>query len=233
MKCVVATFSGIAIIAVFAMCPPQVSQAEEKAAIPPPMPIYVTPFYDSKGPRIHVGKFSESLARADAKSIDKVVTELKKERDHLRAEVMYVAAILLYDLGRKDEAVYWFYSAQYRARLFNAILDVAHVGSIGDEAFELKQAYGAFNQLAGTYINGYAFGDLKKLEETLMSVAKEGEVLPKMEELYPTVRFISTNECDKKNSIVAKGLTDLVDHIKTNADSIKEQRKRNGVEGKY
>ncbi len=197
------------------------------------MPVYITPFYDSKGPQVEVGKFSNALAHADAKSINQIVADLKKEQDHLRAEVMYVAAIRLYDLGRKDEAVYWFYAAQYRARLFNAILDAAHVGSVGDEAFELKQAYGAFNQLAGTYINGYAFGDVKTLEKTLLNVAKEGEALPKIEELYPTVRFVAKNEWAKKNGVVAKGLADLVDYIKTNAETIKQQRQQNGVEGKY
>ena len=78
---------------------------------------------------------------------------------------MYVAAIRLYDLGHKDEAVYWFYTAQYRARVFTSILDKENVGTIGSEAFELKQAYASFNQLAGEYINGYAFGELPKLKK--------------------------------------------------------------------
>jgi hypothetical protein len=103
--------------------------------------------------------FISFLMSADSKTILQVSEELKKEKDKLRADVMYVAAIRLYDLGHKDEAVHWFYSAQYRARVFSSILDKEKVGSIGSEAFELKQAYLSFNQLAGEYINGYAFGD--------------------------------------------------------------------------
>ena len=79
----------------------------------PGMPIRVTPFYDSNGLKVSVGENSKKLASADAKSILDVSTELEKEKDGLRAEVMYVVAIRLYDLGHKDEAVYWFYTAQF------------------------------------------------------------------------------------------------------------------------
>src|SRR5436190_3567590 len=107
-----------------------------------------------------------------------------------RSKVMYVAAIRLYDLGHKDEAVYWFYTAQYRARVFTSILDKENVGTIGSEAFELKQAYASFNQLAGEYINGYAFGELPKLKKTLLKVVDEGKSLPKFGVVYPKVKFV-------------------------------------------
>jgi hypothetical protein len=126
------------------------------------MPVYITPFYESEGLKITVGEHSQTLANADAKSIREIAGALKKEKDKLRAEVMYVTAIRLYDLGHKDEAVYWFYTAQYRARLFTTLLDNEKIGTIGDEAFELKHAYNAFNQLAGIYINGYGFGDSRE-----------------------------------------------------------------------
>jgi KaiC/GvpD/RAD55 family RecA-like ATPase len=160
----------------------------------PAMPIYITPFYDSKGLKVSVGDTSKKLASADAKTILEVSSELKKERDKLRAEVMYVAAIRLYDLGHKDEAVYWFYTAQYRARVFTSILDKEKVGNIGSEAFELKQAYASFNQLAGEYINGYAFGELPKFEKTLLKVVEEGKSLPKFGDVYPKVKFVDEDE---------------------------------------
>jgi hypothetical protein len=202
-----------------------------KATGRPAMPIYVTPYYDSDGLKISIGENSKKLAGADAKTILQVCADLKKEKDKLRVEVMYVAAIRLYDLGYKDEAVYWFYSAQYRARVFSSILD--GVGFIGSEAFELKQAYNAFYQLAGEYINGYAFGELPKLEKTLEKVAEEGKSLPKFSTIYPKVNFAPEESWAEKNKEVSKGLSGLIEHIKTNADSIKEQRKKNGIEGKY
>lgn len=204
-----------------------------KAAGRPAMPIYITPFYDSDGLKISIGENSKKLAGADAKTIVQVSADLKKEKDKLRAEVMYVTAIRLYDLGHKDEAVYWFYSAQYRARVFSSILDKEKVGSIGSEAFELKQAYISFNQLAGEHINGYAFGELPKLEKTIEMVMEEGKSPPKFSTIYPKVKFAPEEIWAQKNEEVTKGLSGLVEYIKTNADSIKEQRKKNGIEGKY
>src|SRR5438874_2702804 len=87
----------------------------------PPMPIYIAPYYDSEGTKVSVGDYSKKLASADAKTILEICSELKKDKEKLRPEVMYVAAIRLYDLGQKDEAVYWLHTAQYRARLFASI----------------------------------------------------------------------------------------------------------------
>ncbi|MDY0169224.1 MAG: hypothetical protein RBS80_21960 [Thermoguttaceae bacterium] len=94
------------------------------------MPIYVTPFYNSEGPQVAVGKHSDDLARANADTIEEMVAAMKAEWDELRPEAMCVAAIRLFDLGLKDEAVYWFYSAQYRGRLFQALCDPDQVGSM-------------------------------------------------------------------------------------------------------
>lgn len=163
------------------------------------MPVYITPYYDSKGPKVAVGPYSQKLAGADAKSILDVSRELLKEKETLRCEVMYVAAIRLYDLGHKDEAAYWYYTAQYRARLFTSILDSEKIGSLGSEAFELKHAYGAFNQLVGEFINGYAFGDLAKLEKTLLKVLEENKSPPKFAKLYPGVKFVAEESWEGKN----------------------------------
>jgi hypothetical protein len=226
-------FASAATFISFFMAGASQEGGQKKDAGQPPMPIYVTPFYDSNGLKVAVGEQSKRLASADSKTILQVSEELKKEKDKLRADVMYVAAIRLYDLGHKDEAVYWFYSAQYRARVFSSILDKEKVGSIGSEAFELKQAYLSFNQLAGEYINGYAFGDLPKLEKTLLKVVEEGKSAPKYCDIYPKVKFAPEESWAEKNKEVSKGLSGLIEFIKTNADSIKEQRKKNGIEGKY
>jgi hypothetical protein len=204
-----------------------------KPAAGGPMPLYITPYYNFNGPQVAVGEHSKRLKDADATSIKQLAAELKNEREQLRPEVMYVTAIRLYDLGHKDEAVYWFYTAQYRARLFTAILDKEETRSIGSDAFELKQAYSAFHQLAGGYINGYAFGELDKLEKTLTQVVEEGKSLPKYGKLYPKVKFIPEDAWPEKNREVSRGLSELIGYAKTNAGWIKEQRKKSGIEGKY
>jgi hypothetical protein len=229
----------ILIISIFLLIPfaavgaSQESGNKGKTVSKQAMPIYVTPFYDFNGLKISIGEYSKKLANADAASILQLTAELKKEKDKLRAEVMYVAAIRLYDLGQKDEAVYWFYTAKYRAGLFSLTLDNERVGSIGSEAFELKQAYRAFNQLAGEYINGYAGGELQKFEAALSQVIKEGQSLPKLREIYPEVKFAAEKDWADKNKEVSKALASLLEYIKSSADIIKEQRKKKGIEGKY
>jgi len=203
---------------------------DSKSAATSPMPIYITPFYASNGPQISVGEKSKALQNADADTILQLSNELKKQRDKLRVEVMYVLAIRLYDLGQKDEAIYWFYTAQFRARVFGGILADSKALS---GAFELKEAYNAFFQLVGPYVNGYAFGDLASLEKTLLVVLEESKSMPNYAELYPGISFVPEDKRAETNAEVSKGLSDLIESLKTNAAQIKEQRAKSGVEGKY
>jgi hypothetical protein len=211
----------------------QQTSAPIENSTPSAMPIYITPYYNSHGPEISVGAHSKKFTTADPDTILQIASDLKKEKEKLRPEVMYVIAIRLYDFGKKDEAVYWFYTAQYRAGVFGSILAEEKIGSIGSEAFELRNAYSSFNQLAGTYINGYAFGDIVALEKTLTKVIEEGKELPKYSELFPGIVFQPESEWDQKIKDRSAKLSGLIDYIKKNADYIKEQRKKNGIEGKY
>jgi hypothetical protein len=199
-----------------------------------PIPVYITPFYSSDGPQISVGAYSKKLAEANATTISRVAAEMKREWATLPVEAMYVAAIRHYDLGRKDDAVYWFYSAQYRARLFKSILSDDNANSIGASAFEAVSAHGAFHELAGEYINGYGFGNLDKLKATIKTVQSENEkALPSFISIYPTVNFIPAGSWGDKNKEIAAGLSKLLGFIETQAEEINAQRKQNGIEGKY
>jgi hypothetical protein len=105
-----------------------------KAAAPEINPshidVYVTPYYNSKGPAVSVGRFSSGLASPKLDEFLTTIVEMKKDWDRLTFPELYVAAIRLYDLGYRKEAVYWFYSAQYRGRQFGVLLDQAKMGSI-------------------------------------------------------------------------------------------------------
>src|ERR1044071_3318273 len=125
--------------------------------------VYVTPYYNSKGPDVSVGRFSPGLASVKESDFLATIAPMKKDWDRLTFPELYVGAIRLYDLGYRKEAVYWFYSAQYRGRQFGILLDQTRMGSIGDPGFELLHAQNAFYQLVGPYINGYAFGDIDGL----------------------------------------------------------------------
>jgi hypothetical protein len=200
---------------------------------PSAIPVYITPLYNSEGPEINVGEFSDELEAATTETILDVATSMKTEWDTLPIEAMFVLAIRLYDFGHKDESVYWFYSAQLRFRVLHEILVEESVGGIGSRAFELTQASIAFMQLAGEHINGYGFGDLDMLRETLQLVTEEAETIPDFSTIYPEFEFIVKEEWQQKRAEVTANLQEMLDYINENEEFIREQRQLNGVEGKY
>src|SRR5204863_8187477 len=160
---------------------------------------YITPYYDSKGPEVKVGRFSSGLASAKEEDFLATIAQMKKDWDRLTFPELYVAAIRLYDLGYRKEAVYWFYSAQYRGRQFGILLNQSKMGSIGSPGFELLQAQNAFFQLVGPYINGYAFGDTDGLVKVVERVQQEGRKIPDLQTAYPNVTFRSKSEWESAN----------------------------------
>jgi len=202
-----------------------VSPAASPADEPQRMPIYVTPYYDSKGPKIEVGPLSKELTDATAATIPALADKMKKEWPTLPVETMYVLAIRLFDLGHKDDAVYWFYSAQWRGFLYRDCIPHGAPGGIGNPAFEHVQASKAFHQLAGQHINPFAFGDLAKLQKTLETVQQENAKLPKLAAAYPDQKFIPEDQWPTKNEKIAAGFREMLQFIVNNPDAIKAMRK--------
>jgi hypothetical protein len=195
--------------------------------------VYVTPYYNSKGPEIRVGRFSSGLASTKEDQFLSTIGEMKKDWDRLTFPELYVAAIRLYDLGYRKEAVYWFYSAQYRGRQFGVLLDQSKMGSIGSPGFELFQAQNAFYQLVGPYINGYAFGDMDELAKIVERVQKEGRRIPDLQAAYPGVTFKSKSEWQSANTDLNNGMNQLISMLKEKKDDIKRQRTERGLEEKF
>src|SRR5437763_13446304 len=194
--------------------------------------VYVTPYYNSKGPEVKVGRFSSGLASAKEDEFLATIAEMRKDWDRLTFPELYVAAIRLYDLGYRKEAVYWFYSAQYRGRQFGVLLDQTKMGSIGSPGFELLHAQNAFYQLVGTYINGYAFGDMDGLVKIVERVQKEGRRIPDLEAAYPGVTFRNKSEWPSANADLADGMNQLISMLKEKKDDIKRERIPRAAGGK-
>jgi hypothetical protein len=73
---------------------------------------------------------------------------------------LMVLAIRLYDVGLRDDAVFWFYVAKERYIVMSEVLDVkTQLLAQADDAMR------SFATLAGPVINGYAFCDLAKQKE--------------------------------------------------------------------
>jgi hypothetical protein len=195
--------------------------------------VYVTPYYNSKGPTIEVGGFSRGLAAKNESDFVATIAKMKKSWDTLNFPETYVAAIRLYDLGFRKESIYWFYSAQYRGRLFATLIDREKMGSMGAPGFELFQAQNAFQQLVGPYINGYAFSDIDQLVPIIERVQKEGQTAPDLTKIYPRVAFKPKAEWDAGNKGLNEGLTKMLVTLKNEKASIKQQRIERGMETKF
>jgi len=195
--------------------------------------VYVTPYYNSKGTAIDVGPFSSGLAAKNESEFVATIAKMKKSWDTLNFAETYVAAIRLYDLGFRKESICWFYSAQYRGRLFASLIDREKMGSMGEPGFELFQAQNAFQQLVGPYINGYAFGDIDQLVPIIERVQREGKVVPDLTKIYPRVTFKPKSEWDAGNKGLNEGLTKLLVTLKNETASIKQQRIERGMEARF
>jgi hypothetical protein len=128
--------------------------------------IYVMPYYDAattpRGrPMVAVGRaFDGLLASNNRRDILRVRNAIQAEPGHITPITLMVLAIRLYDIGERDEAVFWFYVAKDRFATMAAVLDL--------DAPELAQhadAVLSFNTLAGPVINGYAFCDPTRQRE--------------------------------------------------------------------
>ena len=195
--------------------------------------VYITPYYNSKGPAVDVGPFSNGLAAKSESEFLAAIAKMKASWETLNFPEVYVAAIRLYDLGFRKDSIYWFYSAQYRGRLFATLIDQNKMGSIGNAGFELFQAQNAFQQLVGPYINGYAFGDIDQLIPIIERVQREGKVVPDLTKIYPRVTFRPKPEWDAGNKGLNEGLTKLLITLKNEKASIKQQRVERGMEAKF
>src|SRR5881227_494347 len=195
--------------------------------------VYVTPYYNSKGPVIDVGPFSRGLAAKNESEFVATIAKMKKSWDTLNFAETYVAAIRLYDLGFRKESIYWFYSAQYGGRLLATLIDQEKMGSIGSPGFELFHAQNAFQQLVGPYINGYAFGDIDQLIPIIERVQKEGKTVPDLTKIYPSVIFKKKSEWDAGNKGLNEGLTKLLMTLRDQKETIKQQRIERGMEARF
>lgn len=121
--------------------------------------VYVTPYYaPGNPPRINIGLDFQHLLASDKRE------DVLAARDRIAADParispmsMMVLAIRLYDVGERDESVFWHYVAKNR---FYTLINAVDSDKSG--LFDVRQAMSAFVELAGPYHNSYAFCDREK-----------------------------------------------------------------------
>jgi len=126
----------------------------------------VQPFYEAarspgEQPQVAVGKQYNELLSSNRRE------DILAARDLIVAKpavvtpmVMMVLAIRLYDVGLRDDAVFWFYVAKERYIVMSEVLDVKT-----QALAQADDAVRGFATLAGPVINGYAFCDLTKQKD--------------------------------------------------------------------
>jgi len=197
------------------------------------IPIYVTPFYNSMPLQVNVGKYSNEIKKLNKLNYEKIISKIKDDIDNIEIEALYVLSIRLYDIGEKYEALYWFYNAQMRARVFMDNLDPDFIGTIGSKPFELKQAFIAFNQLAGEYINGHAYGDIDKAVIVLQRIIDDNQKIYNPLNVYPDIKFLPEDNFIKTQNEYIEGCKEMIEYVIENKEEIYRTRKENGIEGLY
>jgi hypothetical protein len=122
--------------------------------------IRVQPYYEAARapggtPRVAVGASFEALASSRRADILAVRDRIVADPGLVTPMTLMVLAIRLYDVGLRDDAVFWFYAAKDRYVIFETVIDVFAGGLT-----QVREAVRSFSTLAGPFINGYAFCDV-------------------------------------------------------------------------
>lgn len=128
--------------------------------------IFVEPFYSARAPD-EAPKVGTGTPHADLLASQKR-EDILAARDMMVAKpeavtpmTMMVLAIRLYDVGLRDDAVFWFYASKDRFKTLAAVA-VPNAPELETAATAMRD----FNVLAGAIINGYAFCNLTMQQAT-------------------------------------------------------------------
>lgn len=197
------------------------------------IPLIAVPYYNYSPLKITIGKYRNKLLTKDPAVLLTLAGKIRKDIDRTDVESIYFLAVRLYDLGKKDDAFYWFYTANIRARIFIKTLNPAKEGSIGAPAFERHQLFNAISKIAGEYINGHEFGDMDKALAALQKVHDEIPALKSMSVAYPGISFLGPTVLQSEKDAVMASLAQTIISLRASKADIKKQRAKNGIEGKY
>jgi len=201
--------------------------------------IYVTPYYeaarDAGGtPTVAVNKSFDALLASNRREDVAKARDLVSERNAtVTPMTLMVLAIRLYDVGLRDDAVFWFYAAKDR---YGTLAEVADMRS--PALAQVEDATRNFATLAGPVINGYAFCDVAKQQKIAARALQwtidnpyEALMLPQLP-ARPGDRAAKRDRAIAQlKAAVAKERAYLNDPA--NLAKFKAQRRENGADAKY
>jgi hypothetical protein len=125
--------------------------------------VYVQPYYEAARaantpPKVAVGRtYDGLLSSMQRDDIVKARDTVLADPENVTPMTMMVLAIRFYDVGMRDDAMFWFYVAKARYTTLEDVIDVRAPGLAS-----ASEAVKNFAILAGPTINGYAFCDRTK-----------------------------------------------------------------------
>ncbi len=142
--------------------------SEPQAAAEPvrQLVVYVMPYYSAgdtfaAAPKVAVDpQFDALLASTDVADIRKARDAIAASPDLVSPETMMVLAIRLYDVGLRDDAVFWFYAGRDRFLTMEAVLDMRSL-----RFARQADAVASFVDALGGAMDGYAMCDIARHQE--------------------------------------------------------------------
>ena len=200
---------------------------------------YVTPYYDSghspfsNTRKVAVGAtFDGLLASSNPADILKARDIIVAKPDLITPMTMMVLYARLYDTGRRDEAVYWFYVAKDR---FVTLMDVIDLQ--GSNLGQVSAAMTSFNQLLGPVINGYAFCSIANQQAIRKRAFDYARAHPYQAIFMQQLRARKPGDrkaaLDRANAQIADGMGKETAYLVKNAASFMAQRKQNRMDAQY
>ncbi|GGY03994.1 hypothetical protein [Paludibacterium paludis] len=132
--------------------------------------LYVLPYYESASspggrPSVNVGYgiADQRLPSGKQEDILAVRDAIEANPERITPMTIMALAFRLYDVGLRDDAVFWFYVAKNRYATLLQVLDMTAPGLV-----QAAEASNAFVLLGGETINGYAFCDIAKQRDIKM-----------------------------------------------------------------
>lgn len=201
--------------------------------------IYVEPFYVAgrtreEAPKVGVGgAYSALLASTNIENILAVADMVRSKPALTTPMTMMVLAIRLYDMGRRDEAVFWFYAAKDRYFTLREVIvpDAPQLAQSAD-------AMNSFNALFGPILNGYAFCDIARQQVQRMKAldwverhAYQAIFLEQLAARGPDRKALLAAAIAKARENAEKERVHLADPA--NLQAFKDARSKNDMDSKY
>jgi hypothetical protein len=230
------TVRAAAVLLLLAALPLAARAADERVKR---IAIFVEPYYAASRepdgtPRVEVAdRFDRLLSSNDRDDIARARDLIAKEWETITPMTMMVLAIRLYDVGLRDDAVFWYYAARNRFITAMRVADMKAV-ALGNT----ERAMRDFVYLAGPVINGYAFCDVEKQKTIAKNALKWTIDHPYTALLDPA---IPAQPGDRRDNI-RRAFNQLMDEVAReeayldvmpNVEELKKKRRESGADVKY